>query len=95
MVLLNLEMESLGVKIFAAWRRYSHYVVQFLVPDNEETLKRVNDILMTWAPGETDFCLEGDAIDTVEHFTDRDFIGRQLSGYHVIKCRVWYVKKDT
>ena len=79
MVLLNIEMESLGVKVFAAWRRYSHYGVQYLVPDNEETLKRVNEIL----------------IDMVEHFTDRDCIGRQLPGYQVIKCRVWYVKKDT
>ena len=102
MVLSNIEMESLGVKVFAAWRRYSQLrdwrgaaaagsvsstwsrrppplSVQYLVPDNEETLKRVNEIL----------------IDMVEHFTDRDFIGRQLPGYQVIKCRVWCVKKDT
>ena len=95
MPLLNKEMEELGVKIFASWRRYSHYVVQYLVPDSDEILMKVSEILKVWPPGMVEFCLPGDEVESVEHFSDRDFIGRQIEGYQLVKCRAWYVNKNT
>ena len=62
---------------------------------SQEEPYRVSEIFKVWPPGMVEFCLPGDEVESVEHFSDRDFIGRQIEGYQVVKCRVWYVKKNT
>ena len=96
MVFISEEMQILGVKLHACWKRWSHYVVQLLVPDDDNTMRRVSEILHTWVPGKEEMLLSSeDSVEWLEHFSDRDFVGHQpVTGMQVVRGKCWYHRPE-
>ena len=95
MVLINEEMLEFGVKLYACWRRWSHYTIQYLVPADDSTLMTVSQILNSWVPGKEEMLLGDDQVEFLYHFTDRDFVHRQpVLGMQVVKVQCWYQRRE-
>jgi len=93
---LNKELLDLGCKVHAVWKRWSHYSVQLLVPDDINILEQVNLALVSYIPGAEEMLMADDHIEWVEHFTDRNFIGNQPKpGFQVIKVQCWFFSRAT
>ena len=68
-------------------------VVRYLVPEDDETMIKVSGILSSGAfvPGHPEMTLDGEELDRVEHFTDKDYVHRQpRAGFQVVKCRIFF-----
>ena len=98
MPFLTAELERAGVKIWDAWHRWSHLVIRFLCPDDDSTMLLLSGSLRAaeLIPGVPEMLLDGEEIVSVEHFTDRDYVGHQpRPGYQVVKCRIWFKRNET
>ena len=90
MVLLDDRMIELGVTVNAAWRRWDHYSIEYLVPEDDCTVLLFCQILSSWYPGEAEFLEKGDRITTGEWKT---ITGRKPGppvGKTLIKANLYY-----
>ena len=68
--------------------------MQLLVPEESDVVVAVNKALLGFCPGIEEMLIGEDRIEWVEHFTDRNFLGKQpKEGYQVVKIQCWYYSK--
>ena len=93
MVFLTEAMQELGVKVQAVWKRYSHYGIRFLVPDErEDNIRLVMDMLNETPPGTEEMLMPGATLAYVEVFSHRsNYVpGWKWTGYHELQCNCYY-----
>ena len=90
MVLLNEEMIAMGVKIHATWRRYPHYNIEYIVPNDEESVKAFCRIVSNWYPGEQEFCGPGESVKECVFKTARDPRWARDQSTQIIKVECYY-----
>ena len=87
----------MGAKMYDSWHRWSHYVVRYLIPSDDISMQTASSIFSSgnFIPGDAEMMYEGDELSHIEHFSDRDFIGKQpKEGFQVVKVLMWYKPRD-
>ena len=91
MVLLTPEMVQMQIKVHSCWRRYDHYNIQYIVPSNEDCIKRFVEIMNGWIPGEEEFSQSGWTIDH-SIFKSAGDPRLESGGTTLVKVEVYYAK---